>query len=129
FYILSRRTVSNLRTLVQDAEQVVEVIAVVLFLRRGILDRLHADARIERLGEDGVGDRGLDRRLHGGRLRLFDGRRFRRNALLGRARALGVDMRLDGLVDFRRALEAGGDNGDAHLVAQALVKRSTPDDV
>ena len=38
-------------------------------------------------------------------------------------------MGLNGLVDLGRALEACGNDGNAHLVAQALVERSTPDDV
>lgn len=55
----------SLRTLVQDAEQVVKVIAVILFLGRGCglcgHRRVHAGA--EGLGEDRVGHDGVDLRL------------------------------------------------------------------
>ena len=52
-----------------------------------------------------------------------------RRAGRGLCGTLGVNMGLNGLVDLGGALEAGGNDGDAHLVAQALVERSTPDDV
>ena len=38
-------------------------------------------------------------------------------------------MGLNRLVHLGGALKAGGHNGDAHLIAQALIKGSTPDDV
>ena len=70
FYILSQQNLSG--TLVQDAEQVVKVIAVILFLGGGSglggHGSIHAGA--EGLGEDGVGHNRVDLLL--GRLRRAD---------------------------------------------------------
>ena len=102
--------------LVQDAEQVVKVIAVILFLsRRGGLGRnggVHAGA--ERLGEDGVRHDGVDlrlcglnrllHRLHRGSLLGADGLHRLRVLRRGGGCALGVHMRLNRLVHLRGCL-------------------------
>ena len=90
--------------LVQDAEQIVEVITVVLFLSRGLLG---GGLCVKRLGKDGVGHDRFDVLLRGGCALCglgnlgLDGSL---NRLDGRGRStgtLGIDMGLDGLVDTR----------------------------
>src|SRR5699024_2727443 len=122
----SRGKLAKSRTLVQDAEQIVEIIAVILFLSRGrSCTHLGIHTSVERLGEDGVGHNRADIRRSG--LGLFGGLSTLHR--LGSGSTLGIHMGLNGFINFRGALETGSNHGDAHLIAQALIKRSTPNDV